>query len=144
MKDLYYYQLSPQNPQGWEKLRKLRNECASFMTGFRGEITPAMQDKFREDFDPQVQQVWLAADETGWEVGFIYIHGADVTYGLTEEWRDLGYGGRLVEMSKNLSGGVLGLKVLRSNERAIRLYKHCGFVPVDSDEETLSMEWYRR
>ena len=147
MRPLFLRQVRPTDLSLWEHVRVLRNACALFMTGFQGEITEEMQEKFRHEFDPTNQQMWLAYPDEGLvPFGFLYLRRGEntwvPTYGLAEAWRDQGYGRELVRFSQNISGGTLELKVLRSNERAWHLYKDCGFLFTDSDDPTaFSMRW---
>lgn len=143
MRDLIFQQPHPNDPMAWEALRTLRNGCAQYMTDFQGEITPEDQQKFKASLHPS-DQVWLVRHVSGPYIGFIYIRGADVTYGIEKSWRGRGYGKELVTFSQRVSSGLLSLKVLKTNTRAIMLYEKSGFKHIDVDDKSYYMEWERR
>jgi len=131
----------------WEELRSLRNECRTFMTVDQHEITLAEQRAFRERFNTLEQRVYLIGLQDGAYVGFLYLKKKDgrwwASYGVTASKRGAGYGHLLVGLSQVLLAEI-EIDVLRTNSRALYLYRKMGFSePAQQEEPLIRMSWSR-
>ena len=89
-----------------EQLRRLRNECAEWMTGNTSQITPAQQSEF-----------FRARIATGQAEGFImYVGGESVAYGVLF-WDEQGRAWSSTGVKASARGQGLGRAVTVENAR---------------------------
>lgn len=141
---LQIYSLHPDEPLGWDEVRRLRNECSPYFTGDAEFVSSNAQQRFRSTFDVQRQMIYLLADEDA--IGFLYLRyeegGWWPTYGVTKSRRGQGYGRFLVQLSQVLVSD-LWLRVNSTNKSAVKLYMKSGFVTHSADEGIITMKWSR-
>ena len=82
---------------------------------------------FRDHILPN-NQVWVAADESGYPIGFMAIHNdlIDQLYLHPDHWRK-GIGGQLLAHARTLSPHGLWLYTLQANLNAQSFYEKQGF-----------------
>jgi ribosomal protein S18 acetylase RimI-like enzyme len=139
-----HYKLVPLTENEIERLRLIRNNCRQFMTNNQQEISRSEQLAWFKSLDPDRHKVFLFKvphEGVYYPVGYGIVNldnwSAVLTGGIVTGYRGLGYGRKLFE--ELVSQGLqyrkrVRLDVLRSNERAISLYKSLGFVMTDGDD----------
>lgn len=119
----------------------IRNECRLFLTGNRKAITTSEQEDFF---------VWTPSGITlyivrsiGVPCGYALIRKDGkrrwITGCITKRYRGIGLGRRLFMHLRRAAGNNAVLSVLRSNKRAIRLYRSLGFVVYRKTQKLLYM-----
>lgn len=114
------------------QLREIRNSCREYMTGNQNEIQWHEQEKWFSELDHENNWYWLFKEALNLKpIGFVGLNRREgsmwATYGIVPEKRGQGWGRELVEFSCWAAQEELNIHVLVSNERAIKLYKKCGF-----------------
>lgn len=133
-------------------LRRIRNECKDFMTRSTEYITEEKQAEWFNKLDRdniKLYLMWIAHHGVAFEViGFGYCKKDEtetyLTGGLKEELRGKGYGkvlfSHLLTQAKSFNTPIT-LEVLKTNERAKRLYESLGFSEISSDDRIIKMEY---
>lgn len=133
-------------------LRRIRNECKDFMTRSTEYITEEKQAEWFNKLDRnniKLYLMWIAHHGVAFEViGFGYCKKDEnetyLTGGLKEELRGKGYGkllfSHLLTQAKSFNAPIT-LEVLKTNERAKRLYESLGFSELSSDDRVIKMEY---
>lgn len=133
-------------------LRRIRNECKDFMTRSTEYITEEKQTEWFNGLDKdniKLYLMWIAHHGVAFEViGFGYCkkdgNETYLTGGLKEELRGKGYGkvlfSHLLTQAKSFNTPIT-LEVLKTNERAKRLYESLGFSELSSDDRVIKMEY---
>jgi len=126
-------------------MAQIRNGCRAYMTRDTREIDPLTQlDWFQREYLPEDKPLrgyvaFVDTDAVGYglirlEERIIWVSG-----GLRQRFRGKGYGRQLFRLLTDWPGIPVYLEVLRSNERARRLYTSLGFEIVDEQPEVLTM-----
>jgi ribosomal protein S18 acetylase RimI-like enzyme len=129
-----------------EELRRIRNQCAEFMTRDPRLISAEEQRRWWADpRRPYECFLFYAAEEpAGAPVGYGLVNTTDgkswLSGGLRPERRGQGLGRFLFGELVRRSSGVPHLEVRRDNPRALRLYSRLGFQPVGEDRSKLTMK----
>lgn len=131
--------IDARNDDEWETLRRIRNECASFMTGSSAEITPEQQKAFRESARGNPDILVYLARANGYIVGFGLItkriirgesgeqyNGRWITLGITEPERGKGYGKKIYEALVGLRG-MLFAEIREDNEASKNAAVQAGY-----------------
>lgn len=133
-------------------LRRIRNECKDFMTRSTEYITEEKQTEWFNALDKdniKLYLMWIAHHGVAFEVvGFGYCKKDEsetyLTGGLKESFRGKGYGknlfSHLLTEAKSFNTPIT-LEVLKTNERAKRLYESLGFSELSSDDRVIKMEY---
>lgn len=136
-----------------ETLRKMRNECKSFMTRFTDDISYEQQQKWYENIDKENNKIYIlhkiSHGVVAEPIGYGYIRVEDgfvlLTGGLTTNERGKGYGSilfnYLVQNSKQFNIPIK-LEVLKSNMIAFSVYNKIGFRVVGDDGKVITMEYH--
>ncbi len=125
-------------------MRRIRNSCASFMTGNRNQITAREQRIWWTTLNHDSIRCWLFYEDST-AVGYGLIREEDgkswLTAGLIPESRDHGLGREAFECLIQMSWHEPWLKVLASNHRARKLYENMGFEITDERDGIATMRY---
>lgn len=148
--DIISYILNPANESNIQKIREIRNECRFFMTRNRDYITEEQQENWFNNIDENNLVPFIFSEVSygvmAIDIGYGLIRIEDncclVTGGLLEKYRNRGAGKILFEMiieKCKQYNKPIKLEVLKTNERALKLYKSMGFKVYDQDDKVYFM-----
>ncbi len=132
-----------------EILRKIRNECREFMTEHNEYINEEQQKKWFKTANQKFDMYLAYLVEHGVivvEAGYGLIHRNKneslLTGGLLKDCRDKGLGFDLFKflISECRKEVPIRLDVLKTNVRALNLYKKLGFMIYQEDDNIFKME----
>lgn len=122
------------------RLRRIRNECAAWMTGDNRQIDEFEQIRWWASEVRQRNAIWLyePPGDEGWGAcGFGLFRMEDgrwwATLGLLPEWRGQGHGVGIYRHLIAHCPGDLWIRVLLTNPGSARAAEKAGFRPVDSN-----------
>ena len=123
-----------------ELLRRIRNECASWMTNTTTPISIDDQVKWWTYLDRSKVACYLASAMCGpfdrgmmaWPVGFVVFATKEdgklwITYGLTEEKRGQRWGPQLIEATQKMYREETWAEVLDINFASLATLQKCGY-----------------
>lgn len=126
----------------------IRNECRHWMTNDTSALDVARQyeffDKIRNDSKLWLFIAFLEGVPCGYGVLKLHRNKACLTGGLATPFRGRGIGKQLFSMLRCAAcdmGRKPWLTVLRSNERAVRLYIKLGFHITKATKDIYTMEY---
>ena len=136
-----------------ETLRRMRNECKSFMTRFTGDITYDQQQAWYTNLNKETNKVYIlhkiSHGVVAEPIGYGYIRIEDnfvlLTGGLSANERGKGYGSTLfnylIQNAKQFNIPIK-LEVLKTNMVAFSIYNKLGFRVVGDDGKIITMEYH--
>lgn len=123
-------------------MRRARNECRSFMTRNRNEISRFTQICWWFFLDREKYRPYVVGEDIGYALIFIESSKAWLTAGLIESHRGRGLGfqvfSELVNDAVSL-GLEPWLEVRKDNEGAKRVYDRLGFIAVNGHDDIVVM-----
>jgi len=138
------YKFTPVTENDVEILRLIRNDCREFMTNNQDMITREQQRDWYQNLDTNVYKIFLFQiphagiyHPIGYGIIKLDEDASILTGGIISGYRGYGYGRKIFEELRYHGfqyRNKVRLDVLKSNERAIKLYKSLGFVPTGGDE----------
>jgi RimJ/RimL family protein N-acetyltransferase len=118
-------------------VRRIRNECAPWMTGDNRLIDPVQQARWWRSESRRRNAIWLYATPDGEAVGFGLFRMEDgrwwATLGLLEDWRGQGHGADIYRHLMAHCPGDLWIRVLLTNPGSARAAEKAGFRAVDTN-----------
>lgn len=114
-----------------EALRKIRNACALWMTGYPHQVSAAQQRDWWASAQRRQSAIWLFDDFEGVAAGFGLLRMRtrwEATLGLLPDWRGQGHGTAIYRHLIAHCPGDLYIDVLVNNTASARAAQKAGFV----------------